>query len=362
MGIFNKNPNETNYTGGQKHFADVIKNSGPGELLIWRQPEEDFNTNSTLIVMPGEEAIFIKGGVVEKVFENGTYKLSTENYPFISRLRNAFTGGISAFNCVVYFVRKSHSEEIFWGTDSPIQVRDKMLGVATKLKARGAYKVQIENPVKFLEKLVGNNIAFQTQKELNKYFASEFQSKIKSSIARAANESTQELLGIDARLDEFSDTISPFVQDILAEYGIRLAKFSIHAIDIDDDELRKRYDEIGIDAIAKMRNAQADKSVMGILGEDWAKQQQIDILKSVANNPNGLASTGAGLGMGLGVAGVFGGMNQQVFNNEQNQKTNQDNSSESPVTKIKQLKEMLDLGAITQEEFDTKKKEILDKM
>ena len=142
MGLFNnKNPNETEFTGGKKHWADVIKNTGPGELLIWRQPEEDFNTNSTLIVMPGEEAIFIKGGTVEQTFENGTYKLSTENYPFISRLRNAFTGGISTFNCVVYFVRKAHSEEILWGTDSPIQVRDKMLGIATKLKARGAYKV-----------------------------------------------------------------------------------------------------------------------------------------------------------------------------------------------------------------------------
>ena len=95
MALFNKNPNETAYVGGKKHWTDVIKNSGSGELLIWRQPEEDFNTNSTLVVMPGEEAIFIKGGVIEQVFENGTYKLSTENYPFISRLRNAFSGGIS---------------------------------------------------------------------------------------------------------------------------------------------------------------------------------------------------------------------------------------------------------------------------
>ena len=93
MGLFKKNPNEAAYHEGQKHFTDVIKNTGPGELLIWRQPEEDFNTNSTLIVMPGEKAIFIKGGTVEQVFENGTYKLSTENYPFISRLRNILTGG-----------------------------------------------------------------------------------------------------------------------------------------------------------------------------------------------------------------------------------------------------------------------------
>jgi len=75
MTIFKTNPNETAYVGGAKHWADVIKNSGPGELLIWRQPEEDFNTNSTVVVMPGEEAIFIKGGVIEQVFENGSYRL-----------------------------------------------------------------------------------------------------------------------------------------------------------------------------------------------------------------------------------------------------------------------------------------------
>lgn len=359
MGFFsNKNPNESKFTGGKKHWADVIKNTGNGELLIWRQPEEDFNTNSTLIVMPGEEAIFIKGGTVEQTFGNGTYNLSTENYPFISRLRNAFTGGISTFNCVVYFVRKAHSKEILWGTDSPVQVRDKLLGIATKLKARGAYKVQIENPVKFLEKLIGNNVPFQFQEELNKYFINEFQGKIKSSITRAATESTQELLGIESRLDEFSDTISPFLQEILDDYGLKLVKFSIAAINIDDDELRRRYDEIGMDAIAKMKNAHADKSVMGILGDDWAKQQQVDILKGMANNEGGMASAGAGLGMGLAAGGMFGNITQQAFN----QQPQQQNTTYNPVEKIKQLKEMLDIGAITQEEFDTKKTEILSKM
>lgn len=115
MALFNKNPNEAAYVGGKKHWTDVIKNSGSGELLIWRQPEEDFNTNSTLVVMPGEEAIFIKGGTVEQVFENGTYKLSTDNYPFISRLRNAFSGGISTFNCVVNLCAKQIARKFVGG-------------------------------------------------------------------------------------------------------------------------------------------------------------------------------------------------------------------------------------------------------
>lgn len=359
MALFKKNPNETAYAGGKKHWADVIKNTGTGELLIWRQPEEDFNTNSTLIVMPGEEAIFIKGGTVEQTFENGTYQLSTENYPFISRLRNAFTGGISTFNCVVYFVRKAHSVEIRWGTDSPIQVRDKLLGIATKLRARGSYKVQVDNPVKFLEKLIGNNIPFQFQEELNKYFINEFQSKIKSVIARALNESDTELLGIDARLDAFSETIQPFMQETLEEYGLRCVNFAVAAIDIDDDELRRKYDEIGMDAIAKLKNAQADKAVFGILGDDWGRQQAVNILSDIANNPEGggLATAGAGLGLGIGTAGAFGAMTQQAFAPAQT-----DNSTADPVEVLGKLKKMLDAGLIEQAEYDAKKAEILSRM
>lgn len=390
MGLFNKNPNEVAYVGGKKHWTDVIKNSGPGELLIWRQPEEDFNTNSTLIVMPGEEAIFIKGGTVEQTFENGTYKLSTNNYPFISRLRNAFSGGISTFNCVVYFVRTAHSVEIRWGTESPIQVRDKLLGIATKLRARGSYKIQISNPVTFLEKLIGNNIPFQTQEELNKYFINEFQSKIKSVIARAIQESDTEILGIDARLDELSDTIEPFMQEILEDYGLRCVRFVVSAIDVDDDELRRRYDEIGMDAIAKMRGAQADKAVMGILGDDWGRQQAANILGDLANNPGagGVAAAGAGVGMGIGAASAFGAMAQQMFTPMSNvygqqppqpqqqapsgrfvqknaapeQPEPQPQQQADPMEVLGKLKKLLDAGLIEQAEYDAKKAEILSRM
>jgi len=385
MALFDKNPNESAFVGGKKHWADVIKNSGSSDLLIWRQPEEDFNTNSTLIVMPGEEAIFIKGGVIEQTFDNGTYKLSTENYPFISRLRNAFTGGISTFNCVVYFVRKTHSMEILWGTTSPIQVRDKLLGIATKLRARGAYKIQVGNPQKFLTKLVGNSInSIDQQALLDEYFANEFQGKIKASITRALNETQTELLGIEARIEEFAETVEPFLGEVFDDYGLKMIKFSIAALDIDDNELRRRYDEIGMDAIAKMRNAQADRGVMDVLGNDWGKQQAANILGTLAANPGsgGIASAGAGLGMGVAAGGVFGNMAQQMFAPMQQQtptpaapqpsgrftqksadihpQTGGD--ANDPVATLKKLKDMLDLGLIEQAEFDSKKAEIMSRM
>lgn len=388
MALFKKNPNEVAYTGGKKHWADVIKNTGPGELLIWRQPEEDFNTNSTLIVMPGEEAIFINGGTVEQVFENGTYKLSTQNYPFISRLRNAFTGGISTFNCVVYFVRKADSQEIIWGTDSPIQVRDKVWGVRTDARVRGAYKVRIDNPAKFLEKLVGNNIPFQLQEDLNRYFRSQFQGKIKAAVSKFVNALEQELIGIDAYLDELSEKIEPYIDEIVSEYGLKCVRFSLAGLDVDTTKY-DTIDESQMELIARTRGFQGDKAGLDILGNDWGRVQGVEVLKDLANNPGagGVAAAGAGMGMGIGAAGAFGSIAQQVFAPAQNgfapqQPTNPTQNTpsgrftqksaspapantaniEDPMEVLGKLKKLLDAGLIEQAEYDAKKAEILSRM
>lgn len=388
MALFGKNPNEVAYTGGKKHWADVIKNTGPGELLIWRQPEEDFNTNSTLIVMPGEEAIFIKGGNIEEVFGNGTYKLSTENYPFISRLRNAFTGGISTFNCVVYFVRKADSQEIRWGTETPIQVRDKVWGIRTDARVRGAYKVRIENPAKLLEKLIGNNVPYQFQEELNKYFESEFQGKIKSAISKFLNGLEQELIGIDAYMDELSEQIEPYIDEVVQDYGLKCVKFSLAGLDIDNS----KYDEIDqsqIASISKGKLAQGDKGVMDVLGEDWGRQQAANILGDLARNPGagGVGAMGAGMGMGVVAGSVFGNMANQMFapmNQQVPQQPAQPSQpkpsgrfapkgsgtaqpstqspAEDPMETLGKLKKMLDAGLIEQAEYDAKKAEVLSRM
>ena len=340
--------------------------------------------------MPGEEAIFIKGGSVEQVFENGNYKLSTENYPFISRLRNAFTGGISTFNCVVYFVRKADSQEIRWGTETPIQVRDKVWGIRTDAKVRGAYKVRIENPVTFLEKLIGNNISFQLQGELDKYFASEFQGKIKSAVSKFLNSLQQELIGIDAYMDELSEQIEPYIDEVVSDYGLKCVKFSLAGLDIDTSKYDV-IDESQIAAISKGKLAQGDKAATDVLGDDWGRQQAANILGDLARNPGagGIGAMGAGMGMGMAAGNVFGNMANQMFapmnqGMQQQPVTPQQqtpvtgsgrfapkgsgtpqptqSSSEDPMEVLSKLKKLLDAGLIEQSEYDAKKREILSRM
>lgn len=305
MALFGRNPNEINYVGGKKHWTDVIKNTGDGNLLIWLNGEEDFNTNSTLIVAESEEALFFKDGVIQETFTGGRYQLSTENYPFISRLRNAFSGGISTFNCKVYFVRKAHSLELLWGTDTPIQVRDPKWNLATSVRARGSYSIQVDDAKKFLLKLVGNNVQAFTKEEITIYFRSAFLQYIKSGIARVIRESNEEILGLCAEQDVIAERLKLILDEIMDEYGIRLVNFYISSIDIPENDPNRQ----------KLEEAYANMGMLGIMGDQYTRIKGMEILQDLANNPGagGVAAAGAGVGMGMAAGGVFSAMAQQVF-------------------------------------------------
>ena len=380
MGIF-RNDNESAYVGGRKHWVDVIKNSGDGSLLIWRQPEEDFNTNSTLVVMPGEQAIFVNKGTIEQVFDNGTYKLSTENYPFISRLRNMFSGGVSTFNCVVYFVRTAHSMEIEWGTMSPIQYWDDTFG-NLGIKSFGAYKVQVSNPSLFLTKLVGNNTQFESaagatvsqyketngrvesytesREGLNAYFRNEFQMHIVESISRTIDtlkaNSNKDIFAFANNVKVLAEAITPNIAPILDGYGLRLMTFSVASCKIqsDDPEINKMITD-------RKRMEYLGQVDMSNIGSGWQAQQQMEIMQNISRNPGagGIASAGAGLGMGVAAAGAMGNVFQQMVPPQPVQPAASATSSASPVEKLKQLKDMLDMGLISQADYDQKKNEIL---
>ena len=361
MALLNKNPNESAYVGGKKHWLDVIKNTDTTGAFIWRQPEEDFNTNSTLIVMPGEEAVFIKDGKIQQVFQSGTYKLSTQNYPFISRITNAFSGGISSFNCVVFFVRKADSREIKWGTDSPIQVRDKIWGIRTEARVRGVYKVRVVDSTKLLIRMVSAGKRYLTQEEILLYFDNEFAGKIKAVVSDFLNNIQTELIGIESHLNDISSFVQPIIDRKLQEYGLACVNFSIAGITIDTSKY-DALDTAQINSLNKIRNAQSDKTVMDVLGQNWERQQAVNIMSDMANNSgSGATGTiGAGIGMGMVSAQMFGDMSNQILNVRDEK--NKEIDKTDPVETLSKLKQLLDMNLITQEEYEEKKRGVLTRL
>ena len=291
---------------------DVIKNEshvldgrdGTKSVLAWKFSGEDFYDRSPLIVDESEEAVFYRDGLALQVFPGGRYTLDTANHPFLSALRAKLANGATAFSCKVYFVSKDHKLELLWGTDTPIQLRDPVLRVQTSIKARGSYSIQVIDSKKFLVKLVGNNIQYFTQDELNRYFRSVFLQEIKDGIAHALEQEGREILSVINRRGEVARTLLDTLGATLEEYGVRLVGFSISAMDLADSAQRERLEE-----------AFGSKGIMGILGEDWARQQSAEILRDLAQNPGagGIAAAGAGMGVGFAAGNVFNDMAQQMF-------------------------------------------------
>lgn len=303
---------------------DVIKNEtgllndglGSKAVLAWKFTGEDFNDNSQLIVSESEEAVFIRDGIAVAVFEGGRYTLNTNNHPFIESLRRRLSGGVSAFSARVYFVNVDHKLELFWGTDSPIQLRDPVWGLQTSVQARGSYSIQVTDSKKFLIKFLGTNVQVFSEEELAFYFRSAFSQHIRGTLARHIRDSGQEILEVTSDIEMLAEHLQPELAPVLEEYGVRLVNFYVAAIDIPPDDPNRAILEQSIaEKHAKLQNAQGDKAVMGLLGEEWARQQSATILSDLARNPGagGLASAGAGVGVGIAAGNIFGEMATQMF-------------------------------------------------
>lgn len=280
----------------------VIKNDGPGGLLFWKHEKEDFRTGSQLIVAENEEALFVKEGVIMQTFSGGRYALKTNNYPFIDRLRSAFSGGENAFHCKVFFVNKADALDLKWGTDSPIQVRDPEFGIVTHVQGRGSYTVRVQDAKKFVLKFVANNIQAVDSYAVSAMFRDAFLQKIKSCIARGIRESGQEVLGIVEDLETFAGKLSPLLSSVMDEYGLELVNFYLSALDIPMDDPSR----------VTLEKAMASKAEIHALGNDWQRVQGRDILAVMANN-QGVAGSAAGLGMGMAAGGAMGAMAASVF-------------------------------------------------
>lgn len=329
---------------------NVIKNDAYGNMLCAKIPCEDFNIGSQLIVAEYEEALFVKDGVVEEVFGGGKYTLTTENYPFLTKLvSKLLTGGVSAYSCKVYYINKSHHLELKWGTSLPIRVIDPVWGIEVHVQGRGAYSVVVKDSKKFFLKMVGANAA-ATEADIVKQFKTAFLQNITDELFEYINGAETEVIITCNRKNALAKTLTPILNDILDEYGLELVNFYIENLEIpENDNSMKRIREMRIlrqekqfereqsmadqrmefgmrqesaqaDRFVSGQQAQADYERMKIRDQDgnngWARQEAADIMKSMAtqggeDNSNLMAQ----LGMGLGMGRAIGNMAENMFSN-----------------------------------------------
>lgn len=307
-----------------------------GKVIVKRIPDSgklEIKWGAQLTVRESQEAVFFRDGRALDVFGAGRHILQTQNIPVVAKWVTSFGyGPTSPFRAEVIFIGKQLFPNLKWGTKEPILFRDNELH-AIRLRAFGGFSIRVNDALLFVNKVVGT-MGLYTTSVIEDYLKVIIVSKLNVVLGKIHNS----VFDIAKNIDQLNLIMRAELEADFSGLGLQLHDIYVQSISV-PPEVQKMIDE---------------RSGMGAVGnlDSYMKFKLANALDDSANNPNsgsdGL-STGAGLAMGLNMANAI------------NKSMNNEPVKEDISDKLKKLKELLDLGAITSDEFDKKKKEILDR-
>ncbi|MFT5386023.1 MAG: membrane protease subunit (stomatin/prohibitin family) [Saprospiraceae bacterium] len=315
------------------------------DTVLWKFPDKDANIKygASLTVRESQAALFLDEGRFADIYDPGRYELNTQNMPVMTSLKNWDKAFKSPFKCDVYYLSTKTFTDLKWGTPNPIILRDPEFK-QVRVKAFGTYFIKIKDAEKFFTQFAGTKSILKIQE-----IEDAMRDIVSPKFAEAVAESGVSVMDMVANYTEIGEKVAPFLQADLDPFGIELVKFQITSTSL-PKEVEAFYD--------KMTNMN--------MVDDMNKFTQFttaNAMEKAAENPGGGASEGIGMGMGFGMANQM--MNQQQ---QQNQNANKNAPDAKPQSKedimdtLKQLGGLKEAGVLTQEEFDSKKKELLSRL
>jgi membrane protease subunit (stomatin/prohibitin family) len=325
MGIFNL---------FRKQLIDVIEwVETENGILSYRFPmtDREIQNGAQLTVRSSQLVLFVNEGQIGDLFEAGMHTIATKNLPVLTNLKHWDKGFESPFKSDVYFFSTRDQLDQRWGTTQPIVFRDKDYG-PLRVRAHGTYSYRIKNPKIFFAKVSGTRDVFTTAD-----LEGQLRSVILTNLAAHFGKIQVSFIDMASNQLEFSKILKDALAPSLEEYGLELMNFLVQSISL-PEELQQSLDKV---------------TSMKIVGDlkKYAEFQAADSISIAAKNDGG---AGAGIGMGVGMA-----MSQNMLNNKN---SSQERSEEDPMVTIKKLHELMQAGAISQEEFNAKKAELLGKI
>jgi len=281
-------------------FMEVIEfidNSG-AEMVHRVPPEGSGETKygAQCIVRDSQAAVFFKDGKGTDVLGPGRHMLSTKNIPVLTKLMMLPWGFDSFFKAEVYFVNQKVFTTLKWGTRDPVAFKDSELGMV-RLRAFGVYTLRINQPLLFVNTLVGTQGVYTTD-AITDYLRDVVVSRLNDFLG----ESLDTIFDLPKSYDELAAALKGRLTDDFGRYGMEIKDFYINSI-TPPEEVQKVIDQ---------------RSGMGAVGDmdRFLKFKAAMAMGDAANNASGMAGAGMGMGAGMGVGMMLPGMLYNVLKPE----------------------------------------------
>lgn len=325
-----------------------------GKTLVHREPQggsTDIKMGAQLIVQDSQTAVFYRDGKALDVFGAGRHTLTTANIPFVTKLLSLPFGFNSPFQAQVYYVSMKKFIDLKWGTKSPINFRDSEL-TFVQLRASGKFSMRVKDPQLFINEIVGTQGKYTTN-EIEDYLRDSIVSRLNTVLGK----NLKTVFDLGQFYPQIEEGMKAEVTDFFSSMGIELTDIIIVGI-VPPDEVQEKINE---------------RSSMGALGnlDQYMKFKTAQAMEKAAENEGGGGAAGIGVGLGAGMTmanmmmGSMTNQNQnqnQQQNNQQQTQQPQQMSQDDVLATIEKLAKLKDAGALTQDEFDAKKKDLLSKL
>jgi membrane protease subunit (stomatin/prohibitin family) len=322
----------------KKQFVDIIEwLEEPGQLA-WRVPfaDQEIQHGAQLTVREGQIAAFVNEGQIADYFGPGLHTLETANLPLLSNLMNWDKGFRSPFKSDVVFLSLKEQQGLKWGTAQPITVRDTEFG-ALRLRAFGSYSIRVNEAAPFISRVLGTMSGVSVAS-----LEPQLRAAIQTAMATALGGSGIAFLDLAANQQALSDRIKVEVDKAFAQWGLTCLSFYVESVSLPDEV------QAHLDKGSSMR-------VLGDLAR-YTQFQAAEALEQAAGNDAGIA----GIGAGMAAATTLGGAMAQGLGATPTGQSAA--TAEDPLATIEKLHRLVTLGALSQEEFEAKKAELLSRI
>lgn len=369
MGLFNAIKDQ---------FIDVIEyidEDGKTIVKKYIRPSNnnEIKTGAKVIVRPSQAAVFFKGGQFTDIFKEGTYRLTTNNLPVLSKLMALPYMFNSPIKADLYFISLRQFIGNKWNTKNPIIIRDKEFKVV-RIKAFGTYAFKITDVEKFIREVLGTQGKFETV-DIVDYLAS----YLTEAFNVVLGEVNIPIIDLSTQYTKMSNLIQLKANIKAKDIGIEFSNVQIENISLPEN-VEKLIDE---------------QSGIGMASQDmdeFIRYQSARAIRDAATHSGGVAGLGASISVGKQIAQTMskdigksdkikikcsncGYLNDEkakfcaecgeaLESNKNNKKevneiNNVETNNDEIYKKLREYKLLLDDGTLTQEEYDAIKKKLL---